>query len=181
MVEPLTIDVDEQRVFRNYLAKVIASVDDLSFSMGEAARIIKQDSIANFILKGFGKYAPLNPSYLRRKRILAPGASILVGANPGSVIGGFLKAGGGISGRLRDSIVGTTPDSVLRITKKSLEVGTKAKTKRGAPYPVFVQRGTQKMASRPFLFLTKKMVKRIINTIDDQIITIWKTGRNVKT
>jgi len=176
MVDAITIDVDEQRTFRNYLSRVISSVGDLSFPMGEFARIIKKESTANFILKGFGKYAPLTPVYLKRKRILAPGASILVGARRGSTVNGVLKSGGGVSGKMRDSILKTTSDSVLRIGKTSMEVGTKAKTRSGAPYPRFIQKGTGKMASRPFLFLTKKMVKRMFNTLDDYIIHVWKTA-----
>lgn len=180
MVNPdlsLTIDVDPQNKFRRYLRKVIDSVDDLSFSMGETVRILKKGSTANFILKGSGKYTPLTRKYSDRKRILAPGAPILVGAKKGSVIKGSRVSGGGISGKLRDSIIGTTPDSVIRIGKKSLDFGTKARSEKGAPYPYYVQHGTDKMASRPFLFLTARMTKQIINTIDAEITSKWKNPK----
>jgi len=182
MVEPVAIDVDEQRVFRNYLKKVGAEFSDLSFSMGEAARIIKKESTANFILKGTGKYESLTPAYFKRKSMLAPGAPILTGAKPGKLLHGVLFSGGGISGKLKESIIGNTDDSITRVGKLSLDVGTKAKSQKGYPYPFVVQLGTKdgSTPSRPFLFLTKKMVDRIINTTDGQIALIWKTGKNVK-
>jgi hypothetical protein len=169
----LDVEIDPGRRFAKYFAEVTKSVKDLSFSMGESARIIKKFSTANFILKGSGKYEPLSDDYAKRKRKLAPGTPILVGAKPG----------GGISGKLRDSLLGTTPDSVLNIGKISLIIGTKAKSRRGKPYPVYVQEGTTnpdgttKMPAREHWFLTDKMVEQIFKTVDTEIARIWKTGK----
>jgi phage gpG-like protein len=33
------------------------------------------------------------------------------------------------------------------------------------------------MAARPFLFLTDKMIKRIMNTIDDEFIRDWENPK----
>jgi len=173
----LSIDIDPNGRFKKYLDIVQKEIKDLSFSMGESARIIKKFSTANFILKGTGKYEPLSAEYVKRKNILAPGALILVGAKGGKVKKGKKISGGGISGKLRDSIIKSTPDSVLNIGKLSLIIGTKAKSKRGAPYPFYVQNGTSKMPARPYLFLTDKMVDQIIKTVDEEIIQIWKTGK----
>lgn len=167
MTKPvLEIDVDPKKDFARYLGKVKKSWKDLTFSMGEIARILKKEATPNFILKGFGKYAPLDPKYARRKNRIAAGTPILVGVTKT-----------GASGKLRDSLIGTTPDSVLRIGKQSLEVGTKALSAKGAPYPVFVQGGTEKMKPRPFWFLTDKMTNRIINTIDDELIRDWENPK----
>ncbi|MGY5854062.1 MAG: hypothetical protein RTU92_10880 [Candidatus Thorarchaeota archaeon] len=166
---PISYDVDADKKFRLAMAKAIESGLDLSFSMGEAARIIKKESTKNFILKGFGKYPPLSANYFTRKMILAPGAPILVGARPGITKKGKLIAGGGISGKLKQSIVGATRDSILQIGKRSLIVGTKARSRKGAPYPLFVQEGTSKMPARKFLFFSQRMVQQIVNAIDSDI------------
>jgi len=166
---PISYDVDADKKFRLAMAKAIESGLDLSFSMGEAARIIKKESTKNFILKGFGKYPPLSTKYFTRKMILAPGAPILVGAKPGITKKGKLIAGGGISAKLKKSIVGTTKDSIIQIGKRSLVLGTKAKSEKGAPYPLFVQEGTGRMPARKFLFFSQRMVKQIINSINADI------------
>lgn len=119
---------------------------DLTFSMGESARIVKKFSTANFILKGSGKYAPLSPAYAIRKNRFAPGRPILV-----------------IDGRLRESVVNNTSDSIVKITKDSAVVGTTV------PYAGFIQRGTRKMPARPFLAITKPMVDAIANTIEADV------------
>lgn len=172
---PVSYDIDADKRFEKAIEKAIVSGLDLSFSMGEAARIIKKESTKNFILKGFGKYPPLSEKYLQRKLILAPGAPILTGAKSGSVRGGKKVSGGGLSGKLKKSIIETTPDSIIRIGKRNLEVGTKAESEKGAPYPIYVQDGTEnqdgseRMPGRKFLFFSQRMVTEIVNTINDDI------------
>jgi len=156
---PISYDVDADKKFQKAMMRAIASGLDLSFSMGEAARIIKKENTKNFILKGFGKYPPLSPVYQARKQRLAPGTPILTG----------LTSQGKVSGKLKKSIIETTSDSIVRIGKRSLIVGTKAKSRKGAPYPIFVQEGTSKMPGRKFLFFSQRMVKQIINTINADI------------
>ena len=87
------------------MTKAIESGLDLSFSMGESARIIKKESTKNFILKGSGKYPPLSPGYFKRKQILAPGAPILTGAKWGIVDDGERFHGGGMCGKLKNSLL----------------------------------------------------------------------------
>jgi len=172
---PISYDIDADNQFRRAITQAIRSGLDLSFSMGESARIIKKEAGKNFILRGFGRYPPLSPQYLRRKRILAPGALILTGAKPGSVKDGSKISGGGVSGKLKKSIIGNTSDSILLIGERSLEFGTKATTSDGKPYPLWVQEGTKnkdgstKMPARKFLFFSQRMVRQIINTINADI------------
>lgn len=156
---PISYDVDADKKFKKAIKKAEKSGLDLSFSMGEAVRIIKKESTKNFILKGFGKYPPLSPIYFKRKQRLAPGTPILTG----------LDAKGRVSAKLKKSIIDKTADSIIQIGKRSLVVGTKAKSKKGAPYPVFVQEGTKNMPARKFLFFSQRMVKQIINTINADI------------
>jgi len=107
--------------------------------------------------------------------ILAPGTPILTGAKWGIVDDGEKFHGGGASGKLKKSIVGKTADSILLIGRNNLEIGTKAESFKGAPYPKYVQEGTEnkdgstKMPARKFLFFSQRMVKQIINTINADI------------
>lgn len=156
---PISYDIDADDKFKKIMAEAIASGLDLSFSMGESARIIKKESTKNFILKGSGKYPPLSKKYFERKQRLSPGTPILTG----------LKRSGAVSAKLKNSIIGNTGDSILRLGKRSLVLGTAAKSRKGAPYPIFVQEGTSKMAARKFLFFSQAMVKQIINTINADI------------
>ena len=169
MAGPINYTVDPGGEAKRAILKAARLGLDLSFSMGEATRITKKDATKNFILKGSGKYPPLNPKYLKRKQILSPGAPILTGVNPGKVKNGKKKSGGGASGRLKRSIIEKTSDSIIRIGKVSAEVGTKATSSKGAPYPKFVQEGTKKMQARKFIFFSQRMVREIVNTINADI------------
>ena len=156
---PISYDVDADDKFRKAMAEAIASGLDLSFSMGESARIIKKESTKNFILKGAGKYPPLSKSYAAWKQKMAPGTPILTG----------LTSRGRISGKLKKSIIGKTSDSIIQVAKRSLIIGTKAKdSKTGEFYPKKVQEGIGQPA-RKFLFFSQAMVKQIINTINADI------------
>lgn len=124
------------------LKKLLKDMEELGtnrFIMVEMARIVKKFSKANFILKGNGRYQPLSPRYKKRKKRIKPGAPILV-----------------FSGRLRDSIIGSTKDSVLEIGNAFVRIGTKL------PYAKFLDEGTNKMPVRKPLFLTTKMVEQMI-------------------
>lgn len=156
---PVSYDIDADNRFRRVIAEAIASGLDLSFSMGESVRIIKKEARKNFILRGSGQYPPLSTKYFQRKQSLAAGTPILTG----------LTRAGGISGKLKKSIIGNTTDSIIQIGRTSLVVGTKAESSRGKPYPLFVQEGTAKMSARKFLFFSQRMVSQIINTIQADI------------
>jgi len=172
---PISYDVDADNTFKEALKKAVSSGLDLSFSMGESVRIIKKESGKNFILKSSGKYPPLSAAYFKRKQILAPGAPILTGAKWGMVDEGEKFTGGGQSGKLKKSIVEKTADSIIQVGLRSLVFGTKAKSLKGKPYPLYVQEGTEnkdgseRMPARKFLFFSERMVKQIVNTINDDI------------
>lgn len=145
MVATVSYEIENDADFQKILSKV-SKISTSRFVMGEAARIIKKFSKANFILKGSGQYAPLSDRYKKAKSRLRPNAPILV-----------------YDGKLRDSIVGKTKDSILNITDDSLVVGT------SLFYARFLDEGTRKMPVRKPLFLTRKMIEQIIKTYDAHI------------
>jgi phage gpG-like protein len=145
MVGIVSYDIKNDKQFQEILKKV-SKISTSRFVMGEAARIIKKSSKANFILKGSGQYAPLSKRYAKSKSRIKPNAPILV-----------------FSGRLGNSIVGQTSDSILKITPDSLTLGTRV------PYARFLDEGTKKMPARKPLFLTEKMVEQIFKTYEAHI------------
>ena len=161
----ISYEVENQAEFNAFLAKV-AKVGTSRFIMGEMARIVKKFSKANFILKGSGQYPPLSERYKKRKSRIRPAASILV-----------------FDGDLRDSIVGNTEDSILKITNKTAIVGT------SVPYAKFHDKGFSgtvkrknsksynlNLPQRKPLFLTSKMVEQILKNysanVDKQLKAI---------
>jgi phage gpG-like protein len=156
---PVSYDVDADKKFKATIEKAIKSGLNLSFAMGESARIIKKESAKNFILKGTGKYPPLSKAYAAWKQEHAPGTPILTGLTPE----------GRVSGKLKKSIIGQTSDSILLIGKHSLVVGTKAQSPEGDFYPRDVQEGKGRMPARKFLFFSQAMVGQIMRTIDAEI------------
>lgn len=77
-------------------------------------------------------WAPLNPRYAAWKEAQHSGQPLLV-----------------ISGRMRGSLVGTTPDTIYEARPLSLRLGTRV------PYASFHQRGTRKMPARPIIQLSE--------------------------
>lgn len=151
MVEPIiSYDIENDEEFKRLLKK-IPKLALSRFVFGEAARTIKKFSKANFILKGSGQYEPLSPRYKKLKDRLKPNSPILV-----------------FSGRLRDSIVGNTRDSILKITDSSLILGT------SVPYATYLDQGTKKMPARKPLFLTKKMIEQIEKIYEKHVDKIIK-------
>jgi phage gpG-like protein len=138
MVGAVSYDIKNDREFNALLGK-ISKIGLNRFVMGESARIIKKFSKANFTLQGSGQYPPLSERYAQRKARMKPSAPILV-----------------YSGKLKDSIVGVTSDSINIIGDSFLVIGTKL------PYAKYLDEGTSKMPARKRLFLTEKMVKQIM-------------------
>ena len=115
-------NVENDRQFAAALNKTAKKVSDLRLEFGIIAKDWRKGNRANFILKGAGKYPPLNPEYQRRKTVLAGRKlPILVGAKKGKTRKGKRISGGGESGRLRDSVINNgSKDSILVIKNISL-------------------------------------------------------------
>jgi phage gpG-like protein len=142
MVGSVSYDIENDKDFIDLLDKV-GKLSLSRFVMGEAARIIKKFSKANFTLQGSGQYPPLSARYAKTKSRLRPGSPILV-----------------YDGDLRDSIVKKTKDSILVIGEAFLILGTKV------PYAIFHDQGTKHMPQRKPLFLTEKMVVQIVKVYE---------------
>lgn len=158
MVGFTSYNIDNDRTFRRNLDKAIKEVEDLRFVMGEISRDIFKTTKQNFILKGGGKYPPLNPQYAAYKKKIKPSAPILV-----------------FSGKLRDSVTGTgNSDSIRNIGKQSLVQGTKV------PYAKYVQEGTRKMPPRKFLFIDDAQALRFERLIADYVAAKLEVVGDVK-
>ena len=133
--------IENDRAFAAALDRATEQVSDLRFAFGDIARDWFKSNAAQFSLRDRGQYPPLDPVYAKRKRRLAGRAiPILVGP----------LRGGGVSGRLRDSVTGTpNQDSVIQIGKQSMILGTTV------PYGIYHQSDAprQKIPLRKFLFI----------------------------
>jgi phage gpG-like protein len=141
----VSYELENQEEF-NSLLKKLGGMGSSRFLMGQMAKIVKKFSKANFTLKGDGKYEELSTLYKKRKSRIKPSAPIMV-----------------YSGALRDSIVGDTKDSILRVTEFSAVIGT------SLPYAAYHDRGNENLPMRKPLFLTKKMVEQMIKTYEANI------------
>jgi phage gpG-like protein len=141
----VSYELENLEEFNSLLSKM-GKLGSSRFIMGEMVRIVKKFSTENFTLKGSGKYPKLSSRYKTRKSRIKPSAPILV-----------------YSGALRDSIVGSTSDSITRITKDSATIGT------SLPYAKLLDTGTKNMPMRKPLFLTKKMVEQMMKTYESNI------------
>jgi hypothetical protein len=92
-------------------------VSDLRVAWGLIAKDWFKSNKAQFSLKGSGQYPPLSEKYAERKaRLGGAGVPILVG----------VRRGGGVSGKLRDSISGApNSDSIIQIGKQAMILGTR--------------------------------------------------------
>ena len=147
MVGIISYDIKNDKEFIEAL-KQISKITSSRFVFGEAARIIKKFSKANFTLKGSGQYPPLSERYKKRKDILKPGAPILV-----------------FDGKLRDSIISNTSDSILKITENSVIIGT------SVIYAKDHDEGVPEinLPVRKPLFLTAKMIEQILKVYEAHI------------
>lgn len=122
------------REFKNFQKSIklaTKEVDDLSVPLNEiATRFLQSRKFIFFgAAGGRSQYAPLSPAYARAKRKKYGDRPILFA-----------------SGRLAKSMTQRGGDNIVKVGKKTLEIGTRI------PYGVFLQEGTRKMPPREFLF-----------------------------
>lgn len=142
--QPYVVDPDKR--LQKALDRALKNVSDLTIPYQLMAKEWFRGN--RFIFdpgrKGPGKYKDLTPRYKKAKN------------KKYGFIYPILRA----SGKLADSMIDpTNPDSVnVIVNKKTLILGTKAQSEDGAPYPIYLQAGTRKMASRPFVLLGGEQV-----------------------
>ncbi len=96
-----------------------------------------------FATSGFGSYAPLKPSTLKKKRRSS-------------------KPFDTISRRMVNSMTGLTGDSIYIITPTSCIIGTKGPA-------IYHQTGTGRMARRPFFMITDKLIEAVNKILRDYV------------
>jgi hypothetical protein len=149
--------IDSDKKFERAINKAIREVDDLRIPFKLITREWFKGNRTIFDpgRQSAGKYKDLSDKYKRTKtRYIGSPYPILVG---------FMKPAGTAamrSGKLADSMTDpTNPDSISSIVNNlSLVLGTKAKSKKGAPYPFFLHFGTRKMPARPVVLLGPEQV-----------------------
>ena len=147
------VKVDPDKRFNDALRRAQNKVGDLTLPLNLITKSWFKGNRSIFDLgrKGPGKYIDLSPKYkARKKKILGSPYPILVG---------FTKSKRR-SGKLARSMTNpTNPDSIANIiNKKSLILGTKAKTQKGHLYPASLHYGTRFMPARPFVLLGSEQV-----------------------
>jgi len=127
---------------------------------------------------GPGKYADLSPKYKKAK-------TKAIGS-PYPILRGFIKKAGSParkSGKLADSMNNPGDQNAIAtvFNKKVLILGTSVSGKGGAPYPTFLNFGTNKMPARPFMLIGGEQVatsavnqrrKAWIKTLEDWVIQV---------
>ena len=106
---------------------------------------VAADMIAGFVELQFdtqggrtGGWMPLSPQYAAWK-------FAQVGAQPIMVF----------TGRLKRSLIERGANNIREISSDQMKWGTSIKTAKGAPYPIFHQRGTSRMPQRRIIDLTE--------------------------
>jgi hypothetical protein len=167
-------EFDPNNELGNAINRARRGVDDLGpvFKLMAAEWFKSNRSIFDPGRKSRGKYKDLSDQYKKAKK-----------ARHGFVYP-ILLAGGKLARSMTDP---TSGDSVQRITKKDMILGTRVTSKRGAPYPIFLHKGTAKMPARPVVLLGAEQVatrqinmrrKAWIDRLDD-FITQQTPGKKI--
>ena len=170
MVAKIGVRVDPGGKFGKLLKEAAQKSGDLRQPFKEiTASWYKTNKIHIFNLKGPGKYTDLSekPFYAYWLSPNNPKTSKILSNNNGSiyfkqgykdykVASGYklypiLKA----SGKLMKSLTIPTDRNTIAsvLNKRTLILGTKVESKKGAPYPTYLNFGTKKMPARPFMFI----------------------------
>ena len=196
------VQVDPGKQFEKAIKKALKKVDNLKPAFDTMSDEYFQTNKSIFALKGTGLYAdlskkPLYAFWLRKN-------DNAVVKNNGSKFfkGGYkqlktfkygkpypiLKAEGTLEKSLTDK---NDSNAIKIITKKTMILGTKAKSKKGAPYPIFLQKGWttpwgNKVPARPFLLIGKephpaakqetyqRRLRVWLNTIENYVLKVTK-------
>ncbi len=147
MVDGVKFDVDPQKKLQSAIEQAIKDIADLTVPYKLMARswFKGNKSIFDSGRQGPGKYDDLDIDYKKQKK-----------KKYGHVYP-ILKA----SGKIESSVTNPSdPNSVnYIINKKYLFLGTKATTVRGAPYAIFLQKGTKRgMPARPYVLIGAEQV-----------------------
>ncbi len=135
------------------ILKIVRKVRDLSPVWGDVEDIIIRDIETVFELEGRPPWPPLSPFTLRQRERLGypyPIYPMLV-----------------MTGRLKRSLIDKThPEHISEKRPKFLEFGTRV------PYAIYHQspQPRRRLPRRPFIFIDKKVINSIVQTIRKYLI-----------
>ena len=167
-------NVDPDGKFNEAIREAILKVGDLTEPFQEMTKewFKGNKSIFDLNRKSKGRYEDLTEPYKSTKtRYLGSPYPILVG---------FLKPKGSPatrSGKLAKSMIDPTDSDSINviINRQTLLLGTRVTTKKGAPYGIYLHKGTSKMAARPFVLIGGEQVANpIINKRREAWIMLLK-------
>ena len=194
------IVVDPTGEFKRALRRAGRKVDDLSEPLKLIGQSWYKTNKALFVLKGKGPFKDLsdkpftaywltdeNTAGWKKKppsdKFFPNGYQQYKEMKYGFVYP-ILKASGSLMKSLTDPTDSNTIASILN--KKVLILGTKVTSKKGAPYPTYLQTGTRKMPARPFMVIgtekgpwansphIKRRLGLWIKTLDDYVLKTLK-------
>jgi phage gpG-like protein len=149
--------------FARELGRVGKKMADLRVPFGLIARSQFKFERTIFKLKSRGKYKELNPEYAKEKK-RAVGFEYPILFRTGKLARALLQPGG---------------YNILRITKKTLDMGVKT-GERGIVYAAIHQFGSKKgmkpkISARPYLFIDDQRKKAWINILRAHAKKVFKT------
>lgn len=153
------IIVDPQGKFKKALRAAGKKSQDLRIPFREITASWYKVNMALFTFKSKGPFKDLSKKYKKVKR------------KKWKFVYPILKA----SGKLEASLtVPTDPNTIASVlNKKTLILGTKVTTLKGAPYPTYLQTGTSKMPARPFMVLGTEKGKWAKSTHVQRRLIFW--------
>ena len=133
------IYLENQKEFANKILEAIKEIGDLRTPFKLIANDFYKSEESIFLLKSSGAYSDFKNKKSRDEKLRAVGFDYPL-----------LKRSGNL---MRSVLSPKNSNSILEISKTEMFIGTKVLSKKGAPYPIFLQKGTRKMQARPFLFI----------------------------
>jgi len=149
------LTVDGEKQLDRALSRFGEHLGDLSPFFEEVANLLTDIVEAQFSEQGgrTGQWQSLSPQYAKWKARIFPGQPILVA-----------------TGRMRESLIGRTGDSIREISSNEMRWGSSVRTGRGAPYPVFHQRGGDTLPQRKIIDLTEEDREAIMKMLQRFLI-----------
>ena len=145
----VTLTVDPNKEFEKALKDASRKMDDLRIPMSLIAKEWFKSNRAIFSTAGYGKYEKYKSNYAKWKMKQFGRIQVLK-----------------VSGQLEKSLTNPRNEFSVNqiINKKTLIVGTKVLSKKGAPYAIYLQNGTKFMKARPpVLFGTEQIAPTKLN------------------
>jgi phage gpG-like protein len=84
------------------------------------------------------------------------------------------------SGRLQASLTSpNAPGAIWQSGRRSLEVGSRVRSRDGFGYPQAHQRGTRRMPARPPMHISRLMFDAVTKDLQRFVVDAWKTRRTI--